>query len=442
MELSTALRLQAGDVVAFVGAGGKTSCLQRIVSELAEQMLVIASTTTKLAAHEASLTQNHYVIQTSKDLDEALSNLSSTGAALFTGPMIGQEEKWTALDPADLERLIAFTKDRAGIVLIEADGAKGAKIKAPAAHEPAIPPGVTLVVPLMRIDALGLRPEESQVHRPERITQLLGIELSEPLSIEHLADLICHEEGGLKGIPEGAYVRVFINAVDSKELTSAAQMLADTLNDETRIRSVVVGSLLAADPVQEVRGKTGVVVLAAGGSMRFGAQKLLQNWRGKPILRQVVEMVVVSGIQPAVVVLGANYEEVEGSILNLAIPRLENPAWSQGQSSSLKIGLRSIQGRCEAVIFVLGDMPDVDHELLNRLIETHRRTLQAIIAPFAGDRWGNPVLFDQRTFDDLLSLEGDRGGRALFDIYPPYSVQADRSVLFDIDTPDDLKIDD
>ena len=442
MDVSTALRLQSGDVVAFVGAGGKTSCIQKNISELSQQMLVIATTTTKLAAYEASLAAKHYVIQTSHELDEALCELSFIGAALFTGPMLEQEEKWTALDPADLTRLVAFTKEQAGIVLIEADGAKGAKIKAPAAHEPVIPPETTIVVPLLRIDALGIRSEDRQVHRPELLTELLGMEQNQPLSIEHLAGLISHEQGGLKGIPVDADVRVFVNAVDSNELTSAAQMLASMLIEEDRIRSVLIGSLHAADPVPEVWGKTGVIVLAAGGSKRFGAPKLLQSWQGKPILRQVVEMIVASDIRPAVVVLGSNYEEVEGGIVDLGIPTLKNPSWSRGQSSSVKVGLESIQDKCEAVIFVLGDMPDVDHELLKSLVETHRRTLHAIIAPFAGDRWGNPVLFDKCTFDDFNSLDGDRGGRALFDRYPPLSIPADASVLFDIDTPDDLAVDD
>ena len=442
MDVSTALRLQAGDVVAFVGAGGKTSCIKKVVSEISQQMLVIATTTTKLAAHEASLATKHYVIQTSHELDEVLCELSSTGAVLFTGPKIGQEDKWTALDPADLTRLISFTKEQAGIVLIEADGAKGAKIKAPAAHEPVIPPDATVVVPLLRIDALGLRSEDGQVHRPKLLTELLGIEQNQSLSVEHMACLISHERGGLKGIPEEADVRVFVNAVDSNELNSAAQTLASTLIKDDRIRSVLIGSLHAADPVLEVWGKTGVIVLAAGGSKRFGAPKLLQSWQGKPILRQVVAMVVGSDILPAVVVLGANYEEVKGGIVDLGIPTLKNPSWSSGQSSSVKVGLESIQDKCEAVIFVLGDMPDVEHELLKSLVETHRRTLHAIIAPFAGDRWGNPVLFDNCTFDDLFSLDGDRGGRALFDRYPPLAIPADASVLFDIDTPDDLAIDD
>ncbi|TFH38045.1 MAG: putative selenium-dependent hydroxylase accessory protein YqeC [Anaerolineales bacterium] len=438
MELSRALRLQGGDIVAFVGAGGKTSCLRRITSELSKQMLVIATTTTKLAEHDISLASSHHVIDRPDDLDRVLASLAPHGSALFTGPKIEPEGKWRGLTPADLGRLITFTKAKAGIVLIEADGARGAKIKAPAAHEPVIPADVTLVVPLLRIDALGLRPEDAQVHRPEQVAKLLGIEPGQPILLDHLAGLITHAEGGLKNIPESAVVRVFINAVESSERKTAAQALAQRLHEETRIHSVILGALLAADPVLEVWGRTGVVVLAAGGSERFGGVKLLQSWRGRPILRQVVETVLASAVHPAVVVLGAHYEQVKASIADLPIRCVENARWKEGQSSSLKIGLESIQDQCEAVLFVLGDMPDVDHELLRILVDAHRKSLHSVIAPAAGDRWGNPVLFDQRTFDELLSLSGDRGGRALFERFPPFSVPADKSVLFDIDSPEDL----
>jgi molybdenum cofactor cytidylyltransferase len=438
MHLSTALRLQAGDVVAFVGAGGKTSSLRRIVSELSEKMLVIATTTTKLAKHESSIAPNHHVIQNSHDLDEALASLPSTGAWLFTGPLLTQAEKWTAPDPADHDRIIRFARGQGGIVLVEADGARGAMVKAPAAHEPVIPAGTTIVVPLLRIDAIGQRPVEGQVHRPERMAELLGIGLDDPLTINHLADLMSHELGGMKGIPASAVVRVFINAVASVEQIASARSLARLLGNKNRIRSVILGSPMAQEPALEVWGRTGVVVLAAGGSERFGSPKLLQPWQDTTILRQVVRMVLRSGIQPAVVVLGASFNDLEHSLADLPIARLENPAWSTGQSSSLKVGLRAIQDQCEALIFVLGDMPEVDATLLESLVETHRRSLHPIIAPFAGGRWGNPVLFDQTTFDDLLSIEGDRGGRALFERYPPLPIPADTTVLFDIDKPDDI----
>jgi molybdenum cofactor cytidylyltransferase len=438
MDVAKALRLQAGDVVAFVGAGGKTSCIRRLIHELSPETLVIATTTTKLAEADASLADNHYIIHEPHFLAAVLSKLKKTGSALFTGPKAEQEGKWTSLAADDLRSLIEFIQTRGGILLVEADGARGASLKAPAEHEPVIPVEATVVVPMLRIDVLGQCLVPGLIHRPERAARLLDIREDVPLTIEHLARLIMDVEGGLKGVPKGAAMRVLVNAVDSSVLEAQAQALAKSLLQDEQISSVILASLLDPDPVREVWGRTGVVLLAAGGSKRFGAPKLVESWRGTPILRQVSEMVLASGIKPGVVVLGSNIVQLRASISDLPLRIIENTAWQEGQSTSLQAGLRAIQGECEAVIFVLGDMPEVDETVLTQLVATHRKTLNSIIAPYAGERWGNPVLFDRRTFNELLSLEGDRGGRALYDQYPPYAIPGDDGVLFDIDTPEDL----
>jgi molybdenum cofactor cytidylyltransferase len=438
MNVAKALRLQAGDVVAFVGAGGKTSCLRRIVNELSPKMLVAATTTTKLAQTDTSLADNHYIIHEPYLLADALSKQNNTGSALFTGPKAEQEGKWTSLAKDDLRSLIEFIQMRGGILLVEADDARGARLKAPAEFEPVIPAEATVVVPMLRTDVLGHRNKAGRVHRPERLAALLHLSDDEPLTIEHLARFLRHREGGLKAIPEGAIVRVFLNAVESAELEAQAKDLARILLEEEQIASVVLASLDDPDPVREVWARIGIVLLAAGGSQRFGTPKLLESWRGKPILRHVAEMIIASEMKPVVVVLGSDSEQLRATIADLDLPILENAAWLEGQSTSLKIGLREIQEACEAVIFVLGDMPEVGTEILTQLVSTHHKTLHSIIAPYAGQRWGNPVLFDRRTFDELLALKGDQGGRALFERYPPFPVQATKGELFDVDTPEDL----
>lgn len=98
-----------------------------------------------------------------------------------------------------------------------------------------------------------------------------------------------------------------------------------------------------------------------------------------------------------------------------------------------------VVGNVEGAMFLLADMPKINAQLLDALIEFHRRTLTPIIAPRAGGRWGNPVLFDRTTFDGLAGLTGDRGGRALFDHYRVGGIDTDESVLFDVDNPGDIR---
>jgi molybdenum cofactor cytidylyltransferase len=271
------------------------------------------------------------------------------------------------------------------------------------------------------------------------VASILDLQQGEALEETHLAAILCHPEGSLKGVPQGTTVRALINGVDNDSLRVSAQRIAGSALQEPAIQSILLGTLAEADPICEVWVRTGIVVLGAGGSQRFGKPKMLIDWQGKPLLRQVVEMCLESEVGPIHVVVGADYEVVRTKVDDLPVKILENRDWRSGQSSSVRLGVSAIQGHCEAVIFVLGDMPLVKPQVLKGLAQMHRENLAPIVAPHASDRFGNPVLFDRLTFSDLMSLEGDQGGRALFGLYPPQAYLADEGVLFDIDVPEDLE---
>jgi molybdenum cofactor cytidylyltransferase len=91
-------------------------------------------------------------------------------------------------------------------------------------------------------------------------------------------------------------------------------------------------------------------------------------------------------------------------------------------------------------IFLLADQPQVTPQIIRALVERHAQNMSAIVAPLAGDRRANPVLFDRETFQDLLGLSGDVGGRALFTKYAvDYVPWHDESLLLDVDTEDDYR---
>jgi molybdenum cofactor cytidylyltransferase len=74
------------------------------------------------------------------------------------------------------------------------------------------------------------------------------------------------------------------------------------------------------------------------------------------------------------------------------------------------------------------------------LVDFHSRDLPAVLAPYINDRRANPVLFDRETFDDLLKLEGDQGGRAIFSKFnPAYLEWTDDRLSMDVDTPEDYQ---
>ena len=82
-------------------------------------------------------------------------------------------------------------------------------------------------------------------------------------------------------------------------------------------------------------------------------------------------------------------------------------------------------------------VPALDASILRALLEKHAEELYPIVAPMVMDRRANPVLFDRVTFPDLLALEGDVGGRAIFHKHRvEYLPWHDERLLLDVDTPE------
>jgi molybdenum cofactor cytidylyltransferase len=89
------------------------------------------------------------------------------------------------------------------------------------------------------------------------------------------------------------------------------------------------------------------------------------------------------------------------------------------------------------IIFLLADQPQVNKTIIHALREKHAEGLYPIVAPMVIDRRANPVLFDRVTFPDLMNIEGDTGGRAIFDKHRvEYLPWHDDSLLLDVDTPE------
>jgi molybdenum cofactor cytidylyltransferase len=89
------------------------------------------------------------------------------------------------------------------------------------------------------------------------------------------------------------------------------------------------------------------------------------------------------------------------------------------------------------VIFLLADQPQVTISVLRALVEKHAEALYPVVLPMVMDRRANPVLFDRSTFKDLLSIEGDLGGRAIFHKHHvEYLPWHDDRLLLDVDTPE------
>jgi molybdenum cofactor cytidylyltransferase len=183
------------------------------------------------------------------------------------------------------------------------------------------------------------------------------------------------------------------------------------------------------------------LVLAAGASVRMGANKLLADWRGKPIVRRTVEAALASHADPVVVVTGFDADCVRQALTGLNVQFAHNPNYSEGLSMSLSTGLKAV-GECDGVLVLLGDMPQIAPSLIDRMIAAFSPDDgRAICVATRRGKRGNPVLWARRFFSDMQRITGDKGARHLIGANEGvvYEVEADDdSVLADVDTIEEL----
>lgn len=436
VRLAEALRLAPGSMVTFVGAGGKTSSLRRLVEERESQELLLVTCTTRLAYSERDMAAHHLEVGEAADLRVLPELLRRHGSLLITGSSELEEGKLEGLPPEWVERARDRVRSVGAVVAVEGDGARGRWLKGPANHEPLVPTGTDVFVPCMNLNALDQRLDEEVAHRPERVAELVGTRMGDRITAEHAVRLLTHLDGGMKGRPQGAEVRVQLTGATGEE--ARRKVIAGLLKSDS-VRGVI--HVPQPSPASDVicHGRIGAVVLAAGESTRMDSLKQVMPWRGKPMIQHSVDAARDGELAPIVVVTGAQAERIRKVVEGESVRFEHNPAWQQGQSTSLKVGLKAVQDQVEAVVFLLADMPLVSSILIEELVAEHRRTLAPIIAPRAGGRFGNPVLFDRATFTDLGTISGDRGGRALYDRYDVTAVPAGEGALIDLDSPDDFK---
>jgi molybdenum cofactor cytidylyltransferase len=158
-----------------------------------------------------------------------------------------------------------------------------------------------------------------------------------------------------------------------------------------------------------------IIILAAGASSRMGAPKQLLLVDGKTLIKRICETAMDTPCHPIVAVLGANRNLIRKETERMPITVIDNPQWENGMSSSIKMGLAGAymtEKAIEAAIFLTVDMPYVNAELINKMIEKAESDEKIeIVACKYDSQIGIPVLFKRSLFTDLLELTGDEGAK-------------------------------
>ena len=197
------------------------------------------------------------------------------------------------------------------------------------------------------------------------------------------------------------------------------------------------------EPQPEKGRRIAAVVLAAGRSTRMGAiNKLIAEIGGKPLVRIAAEQALASRAAPVIVVTGHERAQVEAALDGLPVRFVHNPDYAEGLGTSLKAGIAAVPKEADAAIVCLGDMPQVDSSLIDKLLaafDPERGAL--VVVPSIDGRRGNPVVWARRFFNDLMTITGDVGARHLIASYAEAVVEVPvkgEAALTDVDTPESL----
>jgi len=246
--------LKEQGVISLVGAGGKTSLMFRLAQQLAaDGDSVLTTTTTRI--FEPTQDQSRCVIL-SESADSILKltrdllkdNLHLTAAAKRSQ----KEGKLVGLQPGIIGLIASSGLFR--WIIVEADGAAGKPLKAPAEHEPLIPEASRWVIGLAGLSGVGKPLNEAWVFRPERFAKIAGISPEDSVTVEAISCALSHQQGIFKNSPTNAIRIVFLNQADVQGGMETGQQIARLLQKRKnpKLNAVIIGQVLSEQPVLKI----------------------------------------------------------------------------------------------------------------------------------------------------------------------------------------------
>ena len=158
------------------------------------------------------------------------------------------------------------------------------------------------------------------------------------------------------------------------------------------------------------------VLLAAGQSRRMNGQnKLSKKIQEIPLIKHSVNNILDSLVDELIIVLGYQREIIEKLIdNNKKIKIVFNEKFESGMASSIKTGLNHLSEKTDAFFICLGDMPLVNKDIYNQIIQS-RNNKKEIFVPNYNGQQGNPILFSMSMKKEIMRIQGDSGGKKILE---------------------------
>ena len=160
----------------------------------------------------------------------------------------------------------------------------------------------------------------------------------------------------------------------------------------------------------------GAVILAAGGSSRLGRPKQLLQFRGKTLVRRIVDAALEGGCSPIVVVVGSDKDKIARELEQTNAVIVENVNWNNGMGTSIRCAVQHLIDtgpNVEAIALLVCDQPFVDSHTIEQLVALREKTKKAIVSSSYAGTLGVPALFHRSCADELLHLDEGSGAKAV-----------------------------
>lgn len=380
-------------VFSLVGAGGKTTCVLKLAEELAKCGKSVLVTTSTHIQHPFYLGMTGLL-----DADtQTIKCAAIPGKVTIAGRKLECEEKIEGISEEQFEEVLK-SYDAA---VIEADGAKHKPFKVPAKHEPVIYQATTHILIVESVQAFYHPLEEVCF----RLAEAKGILSRVGYTKEYLTP-----EVAIKLIEDG-YIKK-LSKLEKKLGVIFNQCELQKFGENLSV-PVIYQKKIEMPEKQRIC----LIMLASGFSKRFGGNKLFYPIKEKPMYRILMEKlkwILQKSEKVEEVCVVSQYQEILEEAKKYGFWAIENTDSNQGISASIKKGIQKVQredGECYC--FFVADQPYLKKETILRLIEGFQRSEKGIGAIFWKGEIGNPVIFHEKYKDELLSLDGDVGGKRI-----------------------------
>lgn len=163
----------------------------------------------------------------------------------------------------------------------------------------------------------------------------------------------------------------------------------------------------------------GIVLLAAGQSIRLGQPKQLLSFNNHTFIENAVCTALATPLRPVTVVLGARNEAIAPYLTPYTNAQIVyNEDWETGMASTIQTGLKALlqtNPAADGVLLMVCDQPFLTPTIINDLISLQQQTKLPAAACRYQQKTGTPALLHQSLFKELLQLRGDTGARKILE---------------------------